>query len=200
MRVTPLLVFHFSCSLLLRKVFLLFVFFALSFQYKYIFSYIFHCWHQFQSLTVDVSSVVSAPWRCGVPTTWGGIAGIGLGHPLGREHDSTPRSGVEAPRLIKRSLSRLYSCSCCVCSVCWCVCCCVCCGMCCGMCCCCSCCCCCCSCSRFRSRSRCRRRFWWCLCHVMSCHVLCTASASAGAGAAVGVSEHRTPNTKHRKP
>ena len=30
---------------------------------------------------------------------WSGIAGIGLGHLLGREHDSTPQSGVEAPRL-----------------------------------------------------------------------------------------------------
>ena len=44
----------------------------------------------------DVSSVVGAPWRCGVLTTQSGIAGIGLGHLLGREHDSTPQSGVEA--------------------------------------------------------------------------------------------------------
>ena len=28
-----------------------------------------HCWHLHQSLTVDVSSVVGAPWRCGVLTT-----------------------------------------------------------------------------------------------------------------------------------
>ena len=40
-RVTPLLVFHFSCSLLLKRVFLLFVFFVLSFQYKYIYIYIY---------------------------------------------------------------------------------------------------------------------------------------------------------------
>ena len=33
----------------------------------------------YHSLTVDVSSVVGAPWRCGVLTTAGGIAGIGLG-------------------------------------------------------------------------------------------------------------------------
>ena len=52
-----------------------------------------------QSLTVGVSTVVGAPWRCGVLTTWGGIAGIGLDHQLGREHASTPQSGVEAPRL-----------------------------------------------------------------------------------------------------
>ena len=50
---------------------------------------------------MDCSSVVSAPWRCGVLTAQGGIAGIGLGHQLGREHDSTPQSGVEAPRLLK---------------------------------------------------------------------------------------------------
>ena len=38
-------------------------------------------------------------------TTWGGIAGIGSGRLHGRDHDSTPQSGVEAPRLLKRSLS-----------------------------------------------------------------------------------------------
>ena len=38
------------------------------------------------------------------------IAGIGLGPLLGREHDSTLQSGVEAPRLLKRSLSRLCYC------------------------------------------------------------------------------------------
>ena len=32
-------------------------------------------------------------------TTWDGIAGIGLGRLLGRGHDLTPWSGVEAPRL-----------------------------------------------------------------------------------------------------
>ena len=42
------------------------------------------------------------------------IAGIGLGYFLGREHVSTPQSGVEAPRLLKRSLSRLYYCRYCV--------------------------------------------------------------------------------------
>ena len=39
-----------------------------------------------QGLTKDVSSVVGAPWRCGVFTTLGGIAGIGLGRLLGGEH------------------------------------------------------------------------------------------------------------------
>ena len=28
-----------------------------------------HCWRQYQSLSVAVSSVVGAPWRCGVVTT-----------------------------------------------------------------------------------------------------------------------------------
>ena len=41
-------------------------------------------------------------------TTKGGIAGIWLGRLHGREHASTPQSGVEAPRLLKRSLPRLY--------------------------------------------------------------------------------------------
>ena len=43
----------------------------------------FHCWHQYQSLTVDVSSAVGALWRCGVLTTSDGMAGIGLGHEWG---------------------------------------------------------------------------------------------------------------------
>ena len=42
---------------------------------------------------------------------------VGLGHQLGREHDSTPQSGVEAPRLSKRSLSRLFCFCCCCCCV-----------------------------------------------------------------------------------
>ena len=33
-------------------------------------------------------------------------------HLLGGEHASTPQSGVEAPRLLKRSLPRLYYCCC----------------------------------------------------------------------------------------
>ena len=72
-----------------------------------------------QGLTKDVSSVVGAPWRCGVLTTVGGVAGIGLGRLLGGEHASTPQSGVEAPSLLKRSLSRLYYCCCCCCCCCW---------------------------------------------------------------------------------
>ena len=48
---------------------------------------------------MDVSSVGGAPWRCGVLTTLGGIAGIGLGHQHGREHESTPSewSGGSSP-------------------------------------------------------------------------------------------------------
>ena len=62
----------------------------------------------YQSLTV---SSVGAPWRCGVLTT----AGIGMGRLLGRGHDPTPQSGVEAPRLLKRSQTNLYYCCCCCC-------------------------------------------------------------------------------------
>ena len=69
------------------------IFFLFSFLSKN-----YHCQHQYQSLTVDLSSAVGAPWRCGVLTTQGGIAGIGLGRLLGGEHASTPHE-VEAPRL-----------------------------------------------------------------------------------------------------
>ena len=54
-------------------------------------------------------------------TTWGGMAGIGLGRLLGREHASTPKSVVVAPRLLKRSLTRLYHYNCCCCCVLCCV-------------------------------------------------------------------------------
>ena len=47
-----------------------------------------------------------------------------VGRVLGREHASTHQSGVEAPRLLKRSLPRLYCCCCvyCVCCACACGC------------------------------------------------------------------------------
>ena len=35
------------------------------------------CWHEYQILTFDVSSIVGAPWRCAVLTAQGGIAGLG---------------------------------------------------------------------------------------------------------------------------
>ena len=79
---------------LISFLFLFVLFFLLEFL-----SNMFHCWHWYQSLTQDVSSAVGAPWRWGVLTTSGGIARIGWGHILRREHDSTPQSGVEAPRL-----------------------------------------------------------------------------------------------------
>ena len=60
-----------------------------------------HCWHLYLGLTKDVSPAVDAPWRCSVLKTQAGIAGIGLGHPLGREHDTTLQSGVEAPQVLK---------------------------------------------------------------------------------------------------
>ena len=60
-RVTPLSFFFHFC------------FFSeigfLSFFFLVFLSNMFHCWHWHQTLTVDVSSVVGAPWRCGVLTT-----------------------------------------------------------------------------------------------------------------------------------
>ena len=89
--------FHFLFYFSERKIFLRFLLVSLT--------NMFYCWQRHQS-------VVGAPWRCGVLTTQGGIAGIGLNRLLGREHASTPQSGVEAPRLLKRSLTRLYYCCC----------------------------------------------------------------------------------------
>ena len=57
----------------------------------------------YQGLTV--SSIVGAPWRCGVLTTWGGIAGIGLGRLLGGEHASTPQSGGGGSSPVKNGAS-----------------------------------------------------------------------------------------------
>ena len=45
----------------------------------------FYCWHKYQSLTVF--SAVGAPWRCGVLTTLGRIAGTGLGAYFGASLD-----------------------------------------------------------------------------------------------------------------
>ena len=103
-------VFHFHVLISLYSFIPFFVFSLDVFVLSCIFSNMFHCRHLYQSPTLDVSSVVGAPWRCGVLTIPGGVAGIGLGHQLGRERDSTPQSGVEAPRLLNRSLSRLDCC------------------------------------------------------------------------------------------
>ena len=57
-------IFLFSCIpfvFFLAKMFLLFVFFLVFLSKR------FHCWHWYHS--IDVSSVVGAPWRCGVVTT-----------------------------------------------------------------------------------------------------------------------------------
>ena len=81
--------------------------FAFMFLISFFFVILSQGWHQYQSLTVADSSVVGAPWRRGVLTTQAGTAGFGLGHRLRREHDSTPESGVEPPRLLQRSLPRL---------------------------------------------------------------------------------------------
>ena len=44
-----------------------------------------------------------------------------VGPPAWGEHASTPQSGVEAPRLLKWSLTRLYYCCCCCCCCCCCL-------------------------------------------------------------------------------
>ena len=85
--------------LFLRKMFLLFLYCLVFFKIP------FHCW------LTNVSPAVGAPWRCGV-TRQGGVSRVRLGHVLGREHDSTPWSGAEAPRDRKRCLSRLFYCCC----------------------------------------------------------------------------------------
>ena len=51
------------------SLFPLLLFFSLKKFLSCIFSNVFHCWHEHQSLTVDVSSEVSASRRCGVLTT-----------------------------------------------------------------------------------------------------------------------------------
>ena len=53
----------------------------------------------------------SMEMRC--PDDIGRVTGIGLGRLLGGEHASTPQSGVYAPRMLKRRLTRLYYCCCC---------------------------------------------------------------------------------------
>ena len=43
--------------------------FLSCFPFSFFFSNVFHCKDWYQRLTRDVSSVVGAPWRCGVLTT-----------------------------------------------------------------------------------------------------------------------------------
>ena len=67
-----------------------------------------HCDHQYQSLTIDFSSVVGAPWKCG-PEDMGRDSWDWVGPLSGGEHDSILLSGVEGPRLLKRGLTRFES-------------------------------------------------------------------------------------------
>ena len=93
----------FSFLFSLCPIFSLFLFFLNKCVSSFFFFFLKTCRFQrlYQGLTKDVASVVGAPWRCSVLTTQVGKAGNGLNHLLGREHDSTPKSGVEAPRLKK---------------------------------------------------------------------------------------------------
>ena len=71
-------------------------------------------------LTKDVSSVVGAPWRCGVLTTQSGTAGIGLGHPPGGEHGwrlLAFQSGASPDCIIVVVLLCVVCGECCVCCV-----------------------------------------------------------------------------------
>ena len=52
-------------------------------------SKVFHCEREHPCFTKDVSSVVTAPCRCGVLTLWRGKAGFGWAT-YRREHDPTP--------------------------------------------------------------------------------------------------------------
>ena len=91
----PLFLFFSSLFFLLFLFLFLFFFFDLVLLFFPIFlvflSNMFYCWHEYQSVTV--SSVVGAPWRCGVLTTQGGIAGIGLARLLGESMVQLPRVG-----------------------------------------------------------------------------------------------------------
>ena len=75
------------------------VFFVSSSFSLFLFSFFvqfFHGKHQYPRLTFDVSSVVGAPWRRGVLTTQGGIAGFGVGHPPERLAWSSRRKRIVA--------------------------------------------------------------------------------------------------------
>ena len=83
----PTFFFSRFLSFLLRFIFSFFSFLFTSsfFDFLMFFIFFFH-----------FSAEVGAPWRCGILTTQGGTAGIGLGRLLGGEHASTLQSGVGA--------------------------------------------------------------------------------------------------------
>ena len=105
---------------------ILFSFYFVFFTLLKMFFFIFLFQYLYQGLTV--SSVVGAPWRCSVLTDIRRDSWDWVGPPAreGRQHASTPQSGVEAPRLSKTEplqivlllllllLLVLYYCCCCL--------------------------------------------------------------------------------------
>ena len=80
--------FSFSSLLFLSLCFSFFFSFCFSFFFFFLIFCFFHVFLFFSFFfsssgyqSLSVSSVVGAPWRCGVLTTLGGTAGIGLGRP-----------------------------------------------------------------------------------------------------------------------
>ena len=85
-------------------VFVIYLFNILFIFHLLMFFCFFHVFSFFSNIYVSLLVSVSKFYcrcslrsRCGVVMTQGGIAGVGLGHQLGREHDSNPQSGAEAP-------------------------------------------------------------------------------------------------------
>ena len=108
-------VFHFLFSFFPKKKFLLFFFLVFLSNIFFLLALVseFNCF---------LGSRCSMEMWC--PDDTGRDSWDWVGRVLGREHASTHQSGVEAPRLLKRSLPRLYCCCCvyCVCCACACGC------------------------------------------------------------------------------
>ena len=86
----------------MKKKFLLFFFLVFL-------SSIFYCWHLASEFNCFLRCRCSMEMWC--PDDIGRDSwDLGWAACLGGEHASTPQSGVEAPRLLKRTLPRLYYC------------------------------------------------------------------------------------------
>ena len=116
------LLFSFSFFLIFSSFFDFFMFFIFFFHFfrrkSFFFSFFLYFFHIYFFLLALVSefncflrSLCSLEMRC--PDDIGRDSWDWVGPPAWGEHASTPQSGVEAPRLLKRSQPRLYCCCCC---------------------------------------------------------------------------------------
>ena len=113
-----LLFFSRFLSFLLLFIFHVFSFFVHFFFFDFLMFFIFSFFRKVYSFLFSCFLRSRCSMEMWCPDDIGRDSWDRVGPPAWGEHASTPQSGVDAPRLLKRSFSRLYYCCCCCFGVC----------------------------------------------------------------------------------